>query len=163
MKKKRYGILTKKEFLLAVIIASLGLLFSSRFIILWLNTLSPLLGLLVYYVIMYGMFIALGHFGLIIFGIKIKHPLQTLGLLMITFALFIVINWESPYVNILTKGSMDNVSVIYSQSEDGAVWYLWNSIIGITNLAVLRLLTFVFTPFLLVIIGSLFVTRIEMK
>jgi hypothetical protein len=154
--------LTEKEITLAIFIAILGFVFSTREFILFLNVLDPIEGLIVYYLILYSMLTLLSYFGLVIFNIKIKNPIQTFGLLLITFAFFITVDWESPYIQLITKGNTENASVIFYQAEDGATWYFWNNIMGIKDIETLRLLTFVFTPFLLCLIGGYLVTRVEL-
>lgn len=149
--------ITTKEFLLAAVIAIGGYLLSSPDFILWLNTFNPLYGFMIYYIILYGAMYILGQMGLVIFGIKIRKPAQTLGLLMITFAFFILVNWESCYVNIVTTGNCVGVSPIYFGSEDGVTWWFWTNIMGIGDIQQARLLTFVLTPFLMTLVGALLV------
>jgi hypothetical protein len=154
--------ITQKELSLAISIAIMGFVLSSREWILFLNSLDPLQGLLVYYVILYSSLTVLSYLGLVIFNVKIKNPIQTFGLILITFAFFITVDWESPYIQLITKGNVENASTIFYQSEDGATWYFWSNIVGIKNIETLRLLTFVLTPFLLCLIGAYLVTQVEM-
>lgn len=96
---------------------------------------------------------------LAVFGFKIKEPMQTLGLLLITFAFFICINWESPYVQLVTTGSVENISPVLFQSEDGAVWHVWQSTLPWADTETLRILTYVLTPFTLALTGGLLVSE----
>ena len=153
--------ITQKEFLLALCFAIMGFLFSSKEMILFLNTLNPIEGLIVYEIIFYITLSLLSIFGLAVFGFKIKNPLQVFGLLLVWFSFFIVVDWESPYIQYITKGSLEGPSVIYFQSEDGATWYFWYEIMGVKDVGLCRLLTFIISPFILTLVGCYFVTRVE--
>jgi hypothetical protein len=146
--------LTERELYLAVAFAIIGFILSLREIILFLNSLNPLEGLAVYYIILYASLYFLSRLGLTIFGIKIDKPLQVLGLGLITFAFFILVNWENAYVYITVNGGLDDVPQLYFASEDGAIWFLWYNVVGIKNVEIARLLTFVLTPFLLALGGG---------
>lgn len=156
--------LTSREFLLAIIIAFMGFLFSTREWILQLNALNPFQGLLVYYAILYVSLYLLSKAGLVIFDLKIEDPVQVLGLLLITFAFFITVDWESQWIQYVTKGSIETASNVFYQSEDGAVMYLWSQVYPMVpeNMEKLRLLTYVVTPFLLTLIGAFLVTKVEL-
>ncbi|MEM3622778.1 MAG: hypothetical protein QXR76_03290 [Candidatus Bathyarchaeia archaeon] len=147
--------LTDKEFALALVLAFMGLALSSRQWLLFLAELSPLEGLIVYYIILYVCLYVLSRMGLVVLGIKIKEPLQTFGLLLITFAFFIVVDWESAYVQYVTVGTMDGVSSVYLQAEDGAVFWVWSKLLPTGSIETWRLLTYVLTPFLMALVGGL--------
>lgn len=149
------GILTRKEIGLAAMIAGMGFVFSARPWLLFLDRQTPIAGLLVYYGVVYVAFFLLSKVGLAVFGHAIKDPVQLLGLVLISFAFFITIDWESPYVQEVT-GHAGDVSGIYFQAEDGAVWYAWQQA-GILDTGRLRFLTYVLTPFLAAIVGGLLV------
>jgi hypothetical protein len=152
-----------KEITLAVALAVMGFLFSTHEMILFLNDLIPLQGLLVYYVIVYLALFILSRMDLVIFGFKIKTVMQTVGLTIITFAFFITVNWTSPYVQYVTTGSVQGASNIFYQSEDGAIWYLWSLLLPTVGVEVVRILTYVVSPFLLALLGGLLVSgRIRM-
>ena len=151
--------ITVKEILLAIIFAIMGFLLTTKSWLLFLNGLSPIQGLIVYYVIMYSSLFILSQLGLIIWKFNIKSPLQVLGATMIVFAFFIVVDWESQYVQYITNADMSGASAVFYQSEDGATFYLWNTVLGISNIDVARLLTYVFTPFVLVLTGAVFVSK----
>jgi hypothetical protein len=53
-----------------------------------------------------------------------------------------------------------DVSNVLYQSEDGAFWYLWSFLTS--NFEVLRILTYVITPFILTLIGVVLVKRAEL-
>ncbi|MGB9774727.1 MAG: hypothetical protein ACPL4I_12030 [Bacteroidota bacterium] len=143
-----------REIALAAVLAFLGFILTSREWLLFLDGLSPFQGLMVYYMILYGSLYLLSRMDLVVFGFKIRDPLQTLGLLLVTFAFFIVVDWESPYVQIVTKGDSGAVSPVFYQSEDGAVWYLWQQALPWANFEAVRLLTYVLTPLILALIGG---------
>jgi len=151
--------ITEKEFLLVLAITLMGFIFSMRESILWLNTLNPFQGLIVYYAILYTSLYLLSRAGLIIWEFKIEHPLQVLGATLIIFSFFITVNWENPYVQYITRGSFGDVSTVFYQSEDGATWYLWSQVVQ--NIELLRILTFIITPFILSLIGVLLVKEVE--
>ena len=155
--------ITIKEFWLAIVFSVMGFVISSREVIMFMNGLNPIAGLVLFYGILYGSLYILSYAGLIIYKFKIDNPIKILGLLLITFAFFIIVNWESAYIQFVTMGNMGGASPMFLQSEDGAVWYFWYDIMNVNNIEIARLLTYVLTPFLLVLIGSLMVSRIEMK
>ena len=146
--------LTEREICLAVAFALMGFFLTLKGFVVWLSGLNPLEGLVVYYIILYSAIYVLSKLGLVIFGLRIEKPLQILGLGMITFAFFMIVNWESEYVNLVTVGSSVGVSQAYWGSEDGATFYFVYHILGIKALAVARLITFVLVPFLLALGGG---------
>ena len=90
---------------------------------------------------------------LVVFGFKIEDPLETIGLLLVSFSFFATINAESAYIQIVTSGSVGNVSSIFFQAEDGVLWWFWNSIVGITDIERCRFLAFVLSPFIIALTG----------
>jgi hypothetical protein len=151
--------LTLREVWLALALALMGFALTSRSWLLFLDGLNPIQGLAVYYLILYVSLYMLSRLDLVVFGFKIKEPLQTLGLLLITFAFFICVDWESPYVQLVTGRSVENVSPVLFQAEDGAIWFLWQNAIPWADLEALRLLTYVATPFILALVGGLLVSE----
>jgi hypothetical protein len=147
--------ITGRELSLAVAFAALGFVFSTHEWLLFLDGLTPFTGLIVYYVVLYTSLYMLSRLGLTIFGIKIDKPLQTLGLLLITFSFFLVVDWSSSYAAIVA--GKPNISNIFLQDEDGFAFWAWNQVIA--DLEVCRIFTFVVTPFLLTLSGSLLVTK----
>jgi len=148
--------LTSKEFFLAVALSLLGFVFSMRTWLLWLNTLNPFEGFIVYYIILYVSLFILSKAGLVVFGLKIDDPVQTLGLLLITFSFFLIVGFSSGYVQYVTTGSMAGASSIYYQCEDGMVWWAFSQFVS--DIWVCRILTFVVTPFILTLIGGFLVS-----
>lgn len=155
-------VITAKEFYLAIAFAIIGFLLTTR---LFLNTLEGLnlfLGFIVYYSIIFLTIFILSKLDLVIFGLKIENFSQKIGLIFITFSFFILVNLESPYVNIVTHGTAENVSNIYFMSEDGLVWGFWSLMFN--NVTLLRVLTFMVTPFILTLLGGLLVSeKLEVK
>ena len=151
--------LTEGEILLAVVFALIGFFLSLRDVVVFLSSLNPIAGLLVYYIILYASLYILSRLDLTIFGLKIDKPIQVFGLTMITFAFFILVNWESAYINLVVNGSSDNVSNLYFASEDGAVWFLWYDVIGIKDLEISRILTYCVSPFILALFGGLLLDK----
>jgi hypothetical protein len=151
--------ITKEELALVIVITFLGFAFSLRQFVLFLDSLNPFTGLIIYYIILYFSLYALSKLGLVIWKIRIKSPLQVLGALLITMAFFITVDWESPWVQYVTNRTTDVSNVLY-QSEDGAFWYLWSFLTN--NFEVLRILTYVVTPFVLTLVGVILVKRAEL-
>jgi len=151
--------ITREELALVLVITIMGFAFSMRPWILFLDSLNPFTGLIVYYVILYFSLYALSKMGLVIWKIRIKSALQVLGALLITMAFFITVDWESPWVQYVTGRTGADVSNVLYQSEDGAFWYLWSFLTN--NFEVLRILTYVITPFILTLIGVILVRKAE--
>jgi hypothetical protein len=155
MKKHTHFKVTGKEVWLAVALAVMGFVFSTREYLLFLDSLSPFEGLIIYYVVLYISLYALSKLGLVIFGFKVQSLVQTAGLLMVTFSFFLVVDWTSGWVGIVT--GKPNISNVFLQDEDGAVWWLWSQVIS--NAELCRFATFVFTPFALALSGGLLVSK----
>jgi hypothetical protein len=153
---------TSKEFTIAVILAFMGFVFSTRQFLLWLDAMNPLQGLIVYYVILYSSLYALSRMGLTVFGFKISKVSQSLGLLIITFAFFVTVNFSSAWTTIATGGNPNAVSTIYYQDEDGVLFWLWSQMVP--NVDLCRIMTYVVSPFILTLLGTLLVSgRIKIK
>lgn len=151
--------LTLREVWLALAFALMGFALTCRSLLLFLDGLNPLQGLVVYYLILYVSLYVLSRLDLVVFGFKIKDPLQTLGLLLITFAFFICVDWESPYVQLVTGRNVENISPVLFQAEDGAIWFLWQNAFPGAGVETLRLLTYVVTPLILALVGGLLVSE----
>lgn len=149
--------ITKQEFSLAVIFAVMGFVLTGKSFIVWLSTLSPLSGLLVYYGIIFISILALSHFGLVVGNIKFTSVLQTIGVLLIIFSFETVTNWESCYVPQSIGQQCSPSANIFVQSEDGSLFFLAQKITD--NLQAQRFLTYIFAPFVLTLFGSLLVSR----
>lgn len=139
----------------AIAFAIIGYIFSSRAFILFLNKLNPFQGLLFYYLQLFITLEVLQYFGLIIGGVKMQSFTQTLGELMIVFAFFILVDQESAWVAYVIgedEGKKKDFPVVYTQAEDGATYYLWNTYVT-KDPDTARMLTFVLTPAILVALG----------
>jgi len=151
--------LTLHEIWLALALALMGFALTSRSWLLFLDGLNPFQGLIIYYLILYVSLYVLSRLDLVVFGFKIKDPMQTLVLLLITFAFFICVDWESPYEQLVTSRTIEKVRPVLFQAEDGAIWFLWHNAIPWADVETLRLLTYVATPFALALIGGLLVSE----
>jgi len=156
--------LTKNELKLAVFIALLGFIFSSRPFIKYLALQSsPVIGFTIYYCVLFAITMVLAYLGFSVFNIQIKNVLQVIGTLMIVFSFFIVINWESQYVQYVDKGTVEGASNVFYSSEDGITFWVWHDIAGINDMNKVRILTFIITPFILTLLGGLLVTRAKIN
>jgi len=153
------GKITSKEFQLAVAIALMGFLLTSRQWILWLNSLTVVGGFLVYYALLYAALYTLEKMGLVVFGFKIEKLEQTVGLLLISFAFFAIVNWENPYVQYVTMGSFSGASPVFYQTEDGILWQFTAQLIPTASVEAQRLFAFVLMPFLITLAGVTLVTK----
>jgi len=152
--------LTSREFMLAVSFAVIAFLVSMKEFLLFLNGLTPIQGFLVYYGIVIITLTILSYFGLVIFNIKIQKFTQVVGATLIVFVFFLIFNWTNPLIQAQTLGAdkiNDCSNVFTNNSEDGLVFYFWNTIVGITDLNTLRLLVYPFTAFIISLIGGFLV------
>lgn len=139
-----------------LILGLLGFVFSSRTWILFLNSHSPPVGLIFYYMILFITILFLQHIGLIIAEMPFDSMGHAIGTLLIIFSFFIVFNWESLYINQVTKHPDMDVSNVYLQSEDGAVYYVWYNMMNL-HVEHARLMTYVVTPFILSTLGMVLI------
>jgi hypothetical protein len=139
----------------------MGFAFSSRVWIRWMAGLNPAQGLLVYYMILYLSLYVLSRLGLVVFGLRVEDPAQTLGLLMVTFSFFIIVDWESAYIQHVSIPGSDpaSVSSVFYQSEDGATFWLWQHLLPGAGWEAWRFFTYVFTPFALTLLGGLLLSK----
>ena len=152
--------LTREELIMALVFVVLGRFFSQKSWLMWLNSLTPLQGVLVYYGILFLSLIILSHYGLAIGKIHIGNWHQVLGVIMITFAFFIIFNWENQYVQITTMGcqNANSGSHVFYQSEDGVTFDFWYNTMHYP-LDKARLYTYEITPAILAILGGILATR----
>lgn len=139
----------------AAVFAVLGYLFSSRKLILFLNSMNPFQGLLFYYLQLFVTLEVLQWFGLVVGGVKMVSLTQTIGELLMVFAFFIIVDQESAWVAYVVgenEGKKKDYPIVYTQAEDGAVYYLWSTYVT-SNPEVARMLTFVLTPVVLMSAG----------
>lgn len=157
-KHKTHFKLTGKEIWLAIALAVMGFVFSTRTFLLYMNGLNPFEGLIVYYIILYSSLYVLSKAGLTVFGFKITRFTQTMGLLMITFAFFVTVNFSSAWTTIATGGNPANVSTVYWQDEDGSLYFLYSILLPWASAEVIRILTYVVSPALLSLLGGFLVS-----
>jgi hypothetical protein len=153
--------LSNKEVLFAIALAVLGFAFTFKEVIFFLNDLNPVEGLLISWFIYFSILAVFAHYDLVIFKYHIKDIKQILGASLITLAFFIITNWESCYIERTVGGVCENISPIFFQSEDGAIWYLWSAYTG--DLLILRVLTYIITPFILALVGGYLVTKTQIR
>ena len=73
---------------------------------------------------------------------------QTIGEIFIIFSFFILFNFESEYVQyVVNKENIPKCTQVYTQSEDGTVYYLVNKFVKDPRKS--RIITFVIIPFTL--------------
>ena len=144
---------------LSLIFGLLGYIFSKRSWIKFLDKLSPVQGLVVYYTIIYSSVYILSLTGLVIGNSRITNPIHALGIVLILFAYFVIFNWDSAYIDIVTRNGYDTkaTSDIYIQSEDGATFDFFYR--KLKNADYARIATFIITPIVLTFIGSLMITE----
>ncbi len=148
--------ITKKELALAGIFAVLGIIFSSKSWILFLNTLTPLQGFGIYYLIVFIALFILSMLGLVVFDVKIKNILQVLGTTLVLFAFFCIFNWESSWVTYVVQQStnLTAVPIVFYGSEDGMLFdFVVNNV---KDYEFARILTFGVGVFVITLIGLLF-------
>ena len=148
-----------KDLGLGLLLGIIGLIVTTLSFVKFVNNMNPLNGLLFYYLIFFSMLFLLSRMDLVILGVKINNPQKMLGLLLITMAFFIVTDWSSPYYNLALNKPI-NASIInpvYFQTSDGAVWYVWSSLIppvSKTKMFIVRILTYFLTPLTLALLGG---------
>ena len=149
--------LTGREVLLAIIVGLMGFFLTLRSFLLFLNAMNPLVGFTIYQVIMFTILLALSRGDLVIFSVRIKSLTQTIGLWLITFALFITFSWCSSYVQYVCTGSFQGAANIFYNSQDGVTWWLWSLLIRPVSAFAIQvdyILTYVITPFALCLLGG---------
>ena len=141
-----------------LIMGILGSIFSSRKWILFLNKQSPPVGLLFYYIIIFVAILLLQHIGLVIAEVPFDSISHAVGTLMVIFSFFIIFDWESYYITLITQppGKKTEISNVYLQSEDGAVFYLWYNIAKL-SIEQARVMTYIVTPIVLSFFGMLLI------
>jgi hypothetical protein len=153
--------LTTQEIMLAVVVAALGYILTFPTFLQWMNLQSPIIGFIIYELLLFGILLGLSKSGLVIFNIKIKILTQTIGLWFIQIAFFIPIDWESAYIQYVTTGSFIGESAIFLNSEDGVTWFIWSSLIPSTSplmIEITRVLVYCFTPLVFMLIGGYLVS-----
>jgi hypothetical protein len=154
--------LTTREIALSLAFAVMGFVFYTRTFLLAINALNPIEGLFVYYIVIWSSLFVLSKLDLVVFGIKIKSLTQTIGLVLVTFSFFVVVDWSSAYVQWATTGHFTGASGIFYQDEDGFMWSVWSWIIPATSGVAIwidRVLAFSVSPAILAIFGGILTSK----
>lgn len=146
-----YGV-TVKELITAISLAILGFIFTTKPYINFINNMTPPTGYFFNLIMFYAFILILSYLGMTFIGFKIDRWDKVFGMFFITYAMLLITNFNSPYFNLSLGYPIENISNIYFQSADGAVWFLWLKLWD--NMVFLRMMTYVFTPFALVCIGG---------
>ena len=133
---------------LALTIAVIGFLFTSKPWLQWLNTLSPEGGLLVKNIVAFLSIYAL-HFT---DGVVAQPHLQAFGILMMYTAFMMIFNYQSDWIKETHSHNVEQ------QTPDGAVYHRSRTVLGMSPEAA-RFITFVIVPFVLVYSGSILRNR----
>jgi hypothetical protein len=136
------------KWLLPVVFAVLGFTFSTKWFLTELNKLNPIWGLLFYYGLYAVLLMVIGFIGL---NTQFGGVRSTLGYLCVFFAFAIVTDFSSGYISEVLN-NQDPPTNIYLNSEDGATYYLFHSLLGLGE-QTSRMLTYVLTPLALSSIG----------
>ena len=145
-----------KILLVPIILSLCGYLFTTKTWIMFINGLTPEVGLAVYYCVVFMMFIVLKEIGLNIGGIEFNSWRHVVGSILIFFSFFILFDFSSCYQNEISYGNCD-VPKNFLQTEDGVVYNFWNRYTK--NIEKLRILTYVVTPFILTLVGILLINK----
>ena len=143
--------ITWKEWTFVAIMTILAILFTNKFWLLLIAKFNPLIGFLIYYFVVYIALTLMSFAGLIVFGVKIKNPLQIIGSGLIVFAFFLIFDWSSQYVTLVGADR-----ALWNNSEDSVSFYLWSLIIHpdtATKLWIVWGLAFPLTVFIITLIG----------
>ena len=154
----------QEMFALPCAFALIGYLFTTKKMILFLNTLTPFQGLLFYYFQLFTIINVLQCFGLVIGSYKMTTISQSIGELLIIFSFFIIVNFESYFVQWSVdsntkkdENKSKNCTTIYLQSEDGATYDLVDGYLN--NPPLSRIITFIVVPFVLTFLGTQLITH----
>jgi hypothetical protein len=134
-----------------------GYLVTTKKIVYFLNTLDPIKGFSLYYLIVSISILLLVKLGLVVADIHFTSWNHFIGILLLNFAFFIVIIWTNCYVAEIVKGGCKNFTRVYLNTESGATYYFWSQFVK--NRQLKRLLSFVITPFILSLIGLILIKQ----
>lgn len=133
----------------------LGFIFSTTRWIMFIHGLDPLVGIVLYYVLLFVIILIMEHFGLVVAGIKFDSISRTIGTLFIVFAFFITVSSQGCYIRTILGKECDRTHGMYLHSEDGFIYWLWAK--QFTDVETLRILTYVITPVIMAFIGMLLI------
>lgn len=162
MAKSKFAI-TPNEWLFVAVMTVLAIAFNNKPFLVLLNQVNPILGFLIYYVIVYASLALMSYLGLVVFGVKVKHPVQVLGTGLVLFAFFLIFNWTNPFVQYATTGHFEGVSNVFvNNSEDGLMWWFYCLLIhpdSTFKIYLVWFLTFPVTVFLATLIAMFLIHR----
>jgi hypothetical protein len=150
-----------------LVMGILGFVFSSRTWIRFMDKNSPQVGLIIYYFIIFLAILFLQHIGLVVAEMPFDSVQHALGTLLIVFSFFIIFDWESYYITLVTSDGTTpppSISNVYLQSEDGAVFDFWYNTVKLTP-DQSRTMTYIVTPIILSALGIILIRgkRIRMS
>lgn len=120
--------ITGKEWAFVGIMTLLAIIFTNEYFLRFLASLNSFFGFMIYYIILYGCLTVMAYAGLVVFGIRIKKPLQIIGTGLIIFAFFLIFDWSSDYLNLVNASNG-----LINNSEDALSWDFWTLIINPTT------------------------------
>jgi hypothetical protein len=132
---------------LALTIAAVGFVFTSKPWLQWLHTFSPEVGLLIKNMVIFFVILLLDR---VDETLRIEQHTQALGVLLVYLSFVIIFNYQSDWIE---DSKSDNVG---DQTIDGAVYHRARTTFGLSP-ETARLVTFVVIPFILMLLGSKFV------
>ena len=152
--------MVSKYIKLPLVMGVLGIVFSSRPWILFMNKQTPQVGLLIYYSIIFMAILFLQHIGLVVAEMPFDSIRHAVGTLLIIFSFFIIFDWESYYITLVTNDGSEKpppqISNVYLQSEDGAVFDFWYNIVKLTP-EQSKTMTYIITPIVLSTLGMILI------
>lgn len=155
--------ITFKEIIFIILIGIFGFILYTAKWLNFLNSLNPLYNFLIYYIALFLILFVFSLTGFVIFGIKIRNPVQIFGTLLIFFSIFTILGWSNNYVTYTTTGAFSSNMNIYFGCEDGISWWLVYNVIGISNIFLARILAFSIIPMLTALIGTYLLTNVKLK
>ncbi len=153
--------ITWQEWIFVLLIGIFGFLSYLKVWLVFLNTLNPLLNFLIYYFIWFSIILILSFTGFVIFGTKIKNPIQIIGTLLVLFSIGVIIGWSNNYVNYAVNGEFSNNLNILWGCEDGVSWWFFYNLLGIHTIWLSKLLAFSIFPMFTALLGVFLVTKVK--
>ncbi len=146
--------LTKFALKAAAIFAVMGFIVSRPIVLVFLNQQSDVMDLFLWYVLF---FIVLQFAFLILFGrLDVTTMRVAFGLLLVSFAFGIWLYWPaSDYAIIAVGGNPGTVPSFLTASEDEVTFKALAALLGMGNLQLLGILTYVVVPTLLFLAGAI--------
>lgn len=149
-----------------LVMGVLGFIFSSRPWILFMDKNTPQVGLVIYYSIIFLAILFLQHIGLVVADMPFDSIQHAFGTLLIIFSFFIIFDWESYYITLVTHNESTQstqstqpppqISNVYLQSEDGAVFDFWYNVMKLTP-EQSKTMTYIITPAVLSLLGMILI------